>query len=125
MGQLHFKKGTKIGYLAQIPSFEKETTGYDVLNSAFEELKEMQAKMARVRSGARQCLNTETWISCFELYGDLQEEFARRDGYAIDSEIDKVINGLQLTTICRTFFWTIERWRTNEDYARQAIIDEA
>ena len=30
------------------------------------------------------------------LYGDLQEEFARRDGYAMDSEIDKVINGLQL-----------------------------
>ena len=47
-GAIHFKKGTKIGYLAQIPSFDKETTGYDVLNSAFEELKAMQAKMSEL-----------------------------------------------------------------------------
>lgn len=29
------------------------------------------------------------------VYGDLQEEFARRDGYTIDSKIDKIITGLQ------------------------------
>ena len=49
-GAIHFKKGTKIGYLAQIPLFEKETTGYDVLNSAFVELKEMQAKMSELEA---------------------------------------------------------------------------
>ncbi|WP_318614900.1 ribosomal protection-like ABC-F family protein [Sporosarcina sp. YIM B06819] len=96
-GALHFKKGTKIGYLAQIPSFNKETTGYDVLNSAFEELKAMQAKMAQmeVKLADPQQDDMEKLL---QLYGDLQEEFARRDGYAIDSEIDKVINGLQLQT---------------------------
>lgn len=94
-GALHFKKGTKIGYLAQIPSFSKETTGYDVLNSAFEELKAMQAKMAllEVQLADTQQDDMEKLL---QLYGDLQEEFAHRDGYAIDSEIDKVINGLQL-----------------------------
>ena len=38
------------------------------------------------------------------VYGDLQEEFARRDGYAIDSEIEKIINGLQLQSfVSRSF----------------------
>ena len=49
-GAIHFKKGTKIGYLAQIPLFEKETTAYDVLNSAFEELREMQARMSELET---------------------------------------------------------------------------
>ncbi|WP_203247548.1 ribosomal protection-like ABC-F family protein [Sporosarcina beigongshangi] len=94
-GALHFKKGTKIGYLAQIPSFDKEITGHDVLNSAFEELKAMQAKMAQleVELADPQQDDMEKYL---QLYGNLQEEFARRDGYTIDSEIDKVINGLQL-----------------------------
>ncbi|WP_342508267.1 ABC-F type ribosomal protection protein [Sporosarcina sp. FSL K6-2383] len=94
-GALHFKKGTKIGYLAQIPSFDKETTGLDVLNSAFEELKAMQAKMALLEVELADTRNEEM-DKLLHVYGDLQEEFARRDGYAIDSEIDKVINGLQL-----------------------------
>lgn len=94
-GALHFKKGTRIGYLAQIPSFDKETTGYDVLNSAFEELKAMQAKMAQLEVELANP-QRDDMENLLRLYGDLQEEFARRDGYAIDSEIDKVINGLQL-----------------------------
>ena len=87
-GALHFKKGTKIGYLAQIPSFEKETTGYDVLNSAFEELKAMQAKMSELEIELANAGNDDM-DKLLRVYGDLQEEFARRDGYAIDSEIEK------------------------------------
>ena len=64
------------------------------------------------------------WIQLLRVYGDLQEEFARRDGYAIDSEIDKVINGLAIEIICQTVFRAIERWRTDEDYAGETIIDE-
>ncbi|MFJ7934195.1 ribosomal protection-like ABC-F family protein [Sporosarcina sp. NPDC096371] len=94
-GALHFKKGTKIGYLAQIPSFAKETTGLDVLNSAFEELKAMQAKMAQLEVELATPQHDDM-SKLLHQYGDLQEEFARRDGYAIDSEIDKVVNGLQL-----------------------------
>ena len=94
-GAIHFKKGTKIGYLAQIPLFEKETTGYDVLNGAFEELKAIQAKMTALETELAEAGNAEM-DKLLRVYGDLQEEFTLRDGYAIDSEIDKVINGLQL-----------------------------
>ncbi|MEK4712325.1 ribosomal protection-like ABC-F family protein [Sporosarcina sp. FSL K6-5500] len=94
-GAIHFKKGTKIGYLAQIPLYEKETTGYDVLNSAFVELKEMQAKMSELEAELANAGNADM-DKLLRVYGDLQEEFANREGYAVDSEIEKVINGLQL-----------------------------
>ena len=68
-GALHFKKGTKIGYLAQIPSFEKETTGYDVLNSAFKELKAMQVKMTELEIAVSQSRNMMKWIRCFVYTG--------------------------------------------------------
>ena len=102
-GSIHFKKGTKTGYLAQIPLFDKETTGYDVLNSAFVELKEMQAKMSELEAKLANAGNAEM-DKLLRVYGDLQEEFARRDGYAIDSEIDKVINGLQLKSFVERSF---------------------
>ena len=102
-GALHFKKGTKIGYLAQIPSFEKETTGYDVLNSAFKELKAMQVKMTELEIALANPDNNKM-DTLLRVYGDLQEEFARRDGYTIDSEIEKIINGLQLQSfVSRSF----------------------
>lgn len=102
-GALHFKKGTKIGYLAQIPSFEKETTGYDILNSAFEELKTIQDKMTALEIRLANP-NTNETDKLLHIYGELQEEFARRDGYVIDSEIDKMINGLQLQSFVRRPF---------------------
>ncbi|MCM3744286.1 ABC-F type ribosomal protection protein [Sporosarcina luteola] len=95
VGRIHFKKGAKIGYLSQIPSFDKPMTGYDVLQSAFEELKSLQRQMSELEM---ELSNPDT-VDMERLllrYGQLQDEFVRRDGYAIDSEIEKIINGLQL-----------------------------
>ncbi|MBE1555785.1 ribosomal protection-like ABC-F family protein [Sporosarcina limicola] len=94
-GFIHYKKGTKIGYLAQIPSFGKETTGHDILYSAFQELKEMQEKMSELETMLANTENGEMEKLLY-IYGDLQEKFAQRDGYVMDSEVEKVINGLQL-----------------------------
>ena len=33
------------------------------------------------------------WKDFLKQYGDFQEEFTLRDGYSMDSEIDKVIKG--------------------------------
>lgn len=94
-GQIHYKKGTTIGYLAQIPLFEKSMSGYDVLKSAFAELvtiqqqlAELELKLSNAEDGSMERLLLQ--------YGQLQDEFVRRDGYTMDSEIEKIINGLQL-----------------------------
>jgi len=95
-GSIHFKKGTKIGYLAQIPTYSKEVTGHDVLLLAFEELVDMQQKMNVLEEKMAKASPTEM-DKLLKQYGDLQEEFTRRDGYSMDTDIEKVVQGLQLT----------------------------
>lgn len=94
-GQIHYKKGTTIGYLSQIPSFEKSMTGYDVLKSAFAELVTIQQQLAELELKLSNAEN-ENLERLLLQYGQMQDEFVRRDGYTMDSEIEKVINGLQL-----------------------------
>lgn len=94
-GLIHYKKGVTIGYLAQIPTLAKTTTGMDVLYSAFEDLREMQTQMAdlEMKMASAEPVEMEKLL---KRYGDLQETFANREGYAMDSEVDRVITGLQL-----------------------------
>lgn len=102
-GRIHFKKGSKIGYLSQIPSFEKPMIGYDVLQSAFEELRTIQKQLSEMEM---ELSNPDT-VDMERLllrYGQLQDEFVRRDGYAMDSEIEKIINGLQLRSFVEQDF---------------------
>ena len=102
-GFIHYKKGTQIGYLAQIPSFDKGTLGIDVLNSAFEELKAMQTEMTALEMKLATA-EPAAMENLLRIYGNLQEAFTQRDGYAMDSEVNMIINGLQLNAfVDRTF----------------------
>ncbi|MFC4410782.1 ribosomal protection-like ABC-F family protein [Chungangia koreensis] len=103
VGSIHFKKGTKIGYLAQIPSMDAEKTGMDVLESAFDELKKIQERMVELE-GKMASAGPDEMEKLLRQYGDLQEDFVNRDGYIMDSEIDKVINGLQLNSFVQQSF---------------------
>lgn len=102
-GKIHFKKGTKIGYLAQIPSFSEEVTGYDVLTSAFQKLKELQIKMKQLEDNLSSD-SPDNMEKTLQLYGDIQEEFTNLGGYTMDSEIEKVIQGLQLSNFVQQSF---------------------
>ncbi|MFJ8067003.1 ribosomal protection-like ABC-F family protein [Psychrobacillus sp. NPDC096426] len=95
-GSIHFKKGTQIGYLAQIPSFSEEITGYDVLNSAFQSLNELQKKLKNLEDELSSA-KPEEMEKLLQNYGDIQEAFTNQGGYLMESEIEKVIQGLQLT----------------------------
>ncbi|MDN4608508.1 ribosomal protection-like ABC-F family protein [Sporosarcina highlanderae] len=102
-GSIHFKKGMTIGYLAQIPSFDKTTTGLDVLYTAFEDLSEMQAQMADLEMKMANA-GPDEMERLLKRYGDLQETFTNRNGYSMDSEVASIITGLQLSPfIKRTF----------------------
>lgn len=102
-GVINFKKGTKIGYLAQIPTFTEEVTGMDVLNSAFEKLKALQTKMQQLEEKLS-CTDQPNMEKLLKEYGDVQEDFTNQGGYSLNSEIDKVIQGLQLSTFVHQSF---------------------
>jgi ATP-binding cassette, subfamily F, member 3 len=93
-GEIHLKKGAKIGYLAQIPQYSEETTGIEVLQSAFvslvqtgERIKELEKQMASEK-------NEDSLSKLLEEYGKLQDTFTNSGGYEMESTIAKVANGL-------------------------------
>ncbi|MFX3672976.1 MAG: ribosomal protection-like ABC-F family protein [Paenisporosarcina sp.] len=96
-GSIHFKKGTKIGYLAQIPSYTEDVTGHDVLLMAFEELRLMNKEMKRLEEQMAVAQPFEM-DKLLRIYGNIQEDFTNRDGYSMDTDIEKVVQGLQLTS---------------------------
>lgn len=103
VGTIHFKKGNKIGYLAQIPTFSEEVTGLDLLNSAFDGLLVLQNQM-KVLENKLASAKPDDMEKLLQQYGDIQEEFTNRDGYSMDSEIEKVIQGLQLSSFVQQSF---------------------
>lgn len=106
LGSIHFKKGTKIGYLAQIPTYLKEVTGHDVLLMAFEELVKLQQKM-NVLEKKMALAKPDELERLLKQYGDIQEEFTLRNGYSMDTELDKVVQGLQLTSFVNRSFTSL------------------
>lgn len=105
-GSIHFKKGTKIGYLAQIPSYSEEVTGHDVLLMAFEELQLMVGEMKKLEQQMAESSAIEI-DKLVKTYGDIQEKFTSQDGYSMDTDIEKVIQGLQLTTFVNQPFTSL------------------
>lgn len=105
-GSIHFKKGTQIGYLAQIPSYSEEVTGLNVLTMAFEELLQMQHQMSELEE-KMSTAKPDVMEKLLRQYGNIQEQFTLRDGYSYESEIDKVIQGLQLQTFVDRPFNTL------------------
>ncbi|MGM0828686.1 MAG: ribosomal protection-like ABC-F family protein [Bacillota bacterium] len=95
-GLVHLKKGAKVGYLAQIPHYSEGTKGIDVLRSAFsdliktgERLKELEFQMGKEQ-------DADTLNRLLEEYGKIQDRFTLAGGYEIDSNISKIVNGLDI-----------------------------
>lgn len=105
-GSIHYKKGTKIGYLAQIPIFSEAITGYDVLKSAFQTLNELQTKMKALEKELSTS-NPKDMEKLLQTYGNVQEEFSNLGGYIMESELDKVIQGLQLSNFVSQSFLSL------------------
>lgn len=95
-GSIHFKKGTSVGYLAQIPSYSEDVTGLDVLHYAFQKITELQQKMIQMEQQMA-TIGAADMERLLQQYGEVQEQFTLLGGYTMESEIEKVVQGLQLT----------------------------
>ncbi|KPB05568.1 ribosomal protection-like ABC-F family protein [Bacillus sp. CHD6a] len=98
-GAIHIKKGAKIGYLAQIPSYPDGTTGEDVLLSAFQETVELQHKLRYLENQMSKVAEENELNKIMQEYGVLQERFGFMGGYEMDASIQRIANGLNITTL--------------------------
>lgn len=91
-GDLIIAKGRRVGVLDQIPQYPPETTVYQVLESAFDELFKMKEKLNNLE--AEMARTNDPII--IKKYGDLLTEFENRGGFQIQTSINKVCNGLNI-----------------------------
>ncbi|WP_077622848.1 ribosomal protection-like ABC-F family protein [Sediminibacillus massiliensis] len=96
-GQIHWKKGLQIGYLKQIPSFLQELTTKEVLKQAFADLLEIERQMNSLETAMGVESNPHKLQQMVDTYGHLQDQFTGRSGYEMDSKIDKVAHGLNIS----------------------------
>ncbi|WP_078379312.1 ribosomal protection-like ABC-F family protein [Sutcliffiella halmapala] len=96
-GAIHIKKGAKIGYLSQIPTYSEGTTGEDVLQSAFSEAIKVQEKLRALELQMTEVKEDRVLQKIMEEYGILQEQFTFMGGYELEASIQKIANGLKIT----------------------------
>ncbi|WP_394175865.1 ribosomal protection-like ABC-F family protein [Guptibacillus hwajinpoensis] len=99
-GMIHYKKGTKIGYLAQIPDYPGYTVTA-VMRQAFEHLEEMANRMRELESVMA---NGDESDRVLKEYGQVQDEFTRKGGYEIEPAIQNVANGLGIEDLLSSSF---------------------
>ncbi|TLS37560.1 ribosomal protection-like ABC-F family protein [Pseudalkalibacillus caeni] len=98
-GEIHLKKGTRIGYLSQIPTYSKETYVRSVLESAFSDAMELEREMKQIETKLSAESDKTLLQKLAEKYGELQEQYTMIGGYEVEANIQKVAHGLQINSL--------------------------
>jgi len=79
----------KVEVLAQIPTFTEFETVEEILRSSFTEITEIHQTMQQLVGNSNPKILAR--------YGRLMEEYDRLGGYEVDSRIDKICNGMNIS----------------------------
>ena len=91
-GAIAFAQGKKVGLISQIPVYPPEYTVNDVLRAAFAQLDRVKARMRELESR----MTEHTPQEILSEYDTLTNRFQAGGGYEIDTETDKICNGLAI-----------------------------
>ncbi|WP_423409279.1 ribosomal protection-like ABC-F family protein [Heyndrickxia sp. MSNUG] len=104
-GKIHWKKGLRIGYLAQIPVYDSKMTVRDVLKTAFDELIIVQQDMQKLEEEMAASAEDSAMLErLLAKYGALQEKFSLGGGYEMDAYVDRIANGLNIAGLLDSNF---------------------
>jgi len=91
-GEMQIARGLRIGVLDQIPQYPDDFTVYQVLDSAFEDLREMKKSIDAMQLE----LAANPGAPVLGRYGALLSEFESRGGYETETRIKRVCTGLDI-----------------------------
>ena len=97
-GEVYVNPAKRIGLISQIPKFPVGYTVEDVLLSAYEDLMRIKAKMEILERAMEGGASAEQ----LREYDNLSNRFQSGGGYEMDVDVDKVCNGLGITSEQRT-----------------------
>ena len=89
-GEVILASGRRVGLISQIPVYPEGYTVEDVLRSAFERLHRMEREMMELAS------RMEGDSEALRRYGELQSRYEGLGGYDMDTQVNKVVNGLSI-----------------------------
>mgnify|MGYP002605166955 CR=1 FL=1 len=92
-GEIAFAQGKKVGLISQIPVYPAEFTVNDVLRAAFSSLDKIKARMRQLEK----TMTEHTPKEILSEYDALTSRFEAGGGYEIDTETDKICNGLMIS----------------------------
>lgn len=119
-GTIYRKQRLTIGYLAQIPAHPGKS-GRDVLYTAFAELTRLGDEMRRLEE---QMISSDDIDSLLETYGALQMRYENGGGYAIDSKVNAMVDGLRLTSFVDRPFDTLSGGERTKVGLALALLQE-
>ena len=92
-GEIAFAQGKKVGLISQIPVYPAAFTVNDVLRAAFSSLDKIKARMRQLEK----TMTEHTPKEILSEYDALTSRFEAGGGYEIDTETDKICNGLMIS----------------------------
>ncbi len=92
-GTVSIKKGSKVAYLDQMGSIgNDERTVYEILKDSFDEINKVESLLREYEKKMENDCNRKT----IEKYCSLMERFSSLGGYEVESNINTVVNGLNI-----------------------------
>lgn len=95
-GLIHFPRGASKAYLEQSPVFPPGLTVKDVLNLAFEEIDEIEARMRELEEQMK-VLTDKELEKALNQYSDLVMQLEAKGGYEREEKLGKVYTGLKFS----------------------------
>ena len=93
-GVIYQKSGLTIGYLEQLPVYSETMTGLDVLWTAFAETLAIRSRMQQLEQ--MMATAPDDLDALLVRYAEATNAFEQKDGYLLDSKIERMVNGLHL-----------------------------
>ncbi|WP_404451079.1 ATP-binding cassette domain-containing protein [Virgibacillus necropolis] len=98
-GTISWKKNLTVGLLQQSPDVLDEKKMEALLYDVFDSLTSLKGKMTELENAMATEENPDKLTRYIEKYGVLQEKFQEEGGYEIDSQIRRIMSGLQITDL--------------------------
>lgn len=98
-GAISWKKNVSVGLLQQSPDIEDNKKVEALLSEVFAPLNVLKKKMIDMESAMATEADPDKLTRHIEKYGVLQEKFQEDGGYEIDSQIRRIMSGLEITDL--------------------------
>ncbi|WCT55524.1 ABC-F family ATP-binding cassette domain-containing protein [Paenibacillus kyungheensis] len=94
-GEVHIQKGSRVGYLQQMPVYDPHITILEVLQESFAHLTQLQERMEQLSiQMADEHLDENQMQRVLQQYGEALDTFERGGGYEMSATIDRIASGL-------------------------------